>query len=147
MKKCTWCGKEYPDDATVCAMDQQPLQSNIPPVISAPIIPAEPHEETSSTSDMLFRAVACVVAGVVGYWYPLWYVTHRMPQIEDDRSGWIFAWGLLFIIGFAVWATLGLRLLPVIADKRKRLSLITGIVVLCWSPLIFTILGILFMSR
>ena len=25
MKKCTWCGKEYSDDATVCAVDAQPL--------------------------------------------------------------------------------------------------------------------------
>jgi hypothetical protein len=25
MKKCTYCGQEYPDDATVCAIDQQPL--------------------------------------------------------------------------------------------------------------------------
>jgi hypothetical protein len=25
MKKCDYCGKEYPDEATVCAVDQQPL--------------------------------------------------------------------------------------------------------------------------
>ena len=25
MKKCTYCGKEYPDEAEVCAIDQQPL--------------------------------------------------------------------------------------------------------------------------
>jgi hypothetical protein len=26
MKKCTYCGKEYPDDAAVCPTDQQPLE-------------------------------------------------------------------------------------------------------------------------
>jgi hypothetical protein len=25
MKKCSYCGKEYPDDATICAVDQHPL--------------------------------------------------------------------------------------------------------------------------
>jgi len=25
MKKCTWCGKEHPDDATVCVIDAQSL--------------------------------------------------------------------------------------------------------------------------
>lgn len=26
MKKCTWCGKEYPDTETLCPVDRQPLQ-------------------------------------------------------------------------------------------------------------------------
>jgi len=25
MKKCTYCGKEYPDEATVCELDEEPL--------------------------------------------------------------------------------------------------------------------------
>ncbi len=28
VKKCTYCGKEYPDEATVCAVDQQALKSD-----------------------------------------------------------------------------------------------------------------------
>jgi len=28
MKKCTYCGKEYPDEAEVCAIDQEPLESD-----------------------------------------------------------------------------------------------------------------------
>ena len=27
MKKCPWCGKEYPDEVSVCAIDQNPLES------------------------------------------------------------------------------------------------------------------------
>jgi hypothetical protein len=40
MKKCTYCGKEYPDDATACSIDEQPLtfvgppQTKTPPAIS-----------------------------------------------------------------------------------------------------------------
>ena len=30
MKICTYCGKEHPDDATVCSLDQQPLESSTP---------------------------------------------------------------------------------------------------------------------
>ena len=26
MKRCTWCGREHPDDASVCSLDQQPLE-------------------------------------------------------------------------------------------------------------------------
>ena len=30
MKRCTYCGKEYSDDAVVCAIDQEPLDSDQP---------------------------------------------------------------------------------------------------------------------
>ena len=28
MKKCSWCGKEYSDDASICAIDQSQLMSD-----------------------------------------------------------------------------------------------------------------------
>jgi hypothetical protein len=57
MKKCTYCGKEYPDDATVCSVDEQPLtfvgppQTKIPPTIT----PAGKEQESCSpaTGDAL----------------------------------------------------------------------------------------------
>jgi hypothetical protein len=30
MKKCTYCGRKYPDDAKVCAIDQMELESDKP---------------------------------------------------------------------------------------------------------------------
>jgi hypothetical protein len=36
MKQCTYCGKEYPDEAEVCAIDQNPLPSDTPDA-SAPL--------------------------------------------------------------------------------------------------------------
>ena len=36
MKKCSYCGKEYPDDATICIVDQQPLQEVHPPFLNRP---------------------------------------------------------------------------------------------------------------
>lgn len=29
MKKCSYCGKEYPDDTVVCAVDQNPLTAGV----------------------------------------------------------------------------------------------------------------------
>ena len=37
MKKCTYCGKMYPDEAKVCLLDQEPLESAAP----APSAPPE----------------------------------------------------------------------------------------------------------
>jgi uncharacterized RDD family membrane protein YckC len=34
MKKCTYCGKEYPDDATLCAIDMNPLTGGSEKVLS-----------------------------------------------------------------------------------------------------------------
>lgn len=45
MKKCPYCGKEYPDDATVCAIDQEPLQSDTPPAAQTSEDPKPDSEE------------------------------------------------------------------------------------------------------
>src|SRR2546423_15140360 len=40
MKKCTWCGKEYPNSAEYCSIDAYPLESEEPePVVPAPAPP------------------------------------------------------------------------------------------------------------
>lgn len=41
MKKCTYCGKEYPDEATVCTVDQRPLADANPAAAPAPKRAAE----------------------------------------------------------------------------------------------------------
>jgi len=58
MKKCTYCGKEHPDEATACSIDQQPLVSSDP-------AQAEEVQETdqsappSGTGFIDFRCPAC----------------------------------------------------------------------------------------
>jgi hypothetical protein len=108
---------------------------NVPPIIPL----AEDVNKFRSISEILFRVIACITAGIVGYWFPQWYLTQRIPQDVNDRGGFGLVWGLGFIIGFATWATESLRLKPVIADKRKRLAAVAAILFLCWSSVIFTV--------
>ena len=43
MKKCTYCGDEYPDEATTCPTDGQPLTPLTPqPLAAAPPAPQRP---------------------------------------------------------------------------------------------------------
>jgi membrane protease YdiL (CAAX protease family) len=44
MKRCPYCGAEYPDDASVCSIDRQPLPENVPqpPPASEQIIDPAP---------------------------------------------------------------------------------------------------------
>jgi hypothetical protein len=41
MKKCPYCGKEYPDDAEVCAVDQSPLTETAPALSPSPPPPPD----------------------------------------------------------------------------------------------------------
>jgi hypothetical protein len=39
MKQCTYCGKEYPDEASVCAIDGEPLRDVTPQLPIPPALP------------------------------------------------------------------------------------------------------------
>lgn len=58
MKKCTYCGKEYPDNATECAIDSSPLVPVIPP-----IPPTNPSHQT--TEKQTGQAIASLVLGIL----------------------------------------------------------------------------------
>jgi hypothetical protein len=56
MKKCPWCGQEYADEVSVCAVDQNPLQSSnpAPPAKAskeAQIASAEPSDPRNSQDE------------------------------------------------------------------------------------------------
>lgn len=53
MKKCTYCGKEYPDNASVCAIDQEPLESDSPPAGEASTAATANGEEVVNTEETL----------------------------------------------------------------------------------------------
>ena len=39
MKQCTYCGKEYPEEASACAIDGEPLQEVMRPIPVPPALP------------------------------------------------------------------------------------------------------------
>lgn len=51
MKQCTYCGREYPDDATLCSIDQQPLKEVIPPLLTRPAPAPLPSSDTQRIID------------------------------------------------------------------------------------------------
>lgn len=48
MKKCTYCGKEYPEEAVVCTIDQEPLESDSPAPEPTPASDPEPVDENTN---------------------------------------------------------------------------------------------------
>lgn len=48
MKRCSYCGAEYPDEVSVCVIDKQPLQE-----IGSLILPAPPPADKPEASDLL----------------------------------------------------------------------------------------------
>jgi sterol desaturase/sphingolipid hydroxylase (fatty acid hydroxylase superfamily) len=61
MKQCAWCGKEYPDDASVCAIDGQPLAARKSPEATA----AEQQESKPWPRQVIIPAVLWLVANIL----------------------------------------------------------------------------------
>jgi uncharacterized RDD family membrane protein YckC len=62
MKQCTYCGKEYPDEAEVCAIDQNPLPSDTPDTPAPRVQP----QDKSPSAGFGIRAVARIVDVIYG---------------------------------------------------------------------------------
>jgi hypothetical protein len=58
MKKCSWCGKDYPNEATICAVDGYDLTEVTPP---APPLP----EEAATVQQCSTVVRATIVSGAI----------------------------------------------------------------------------------
>ena len=65
MKKCAVCGREYPDSATVCAADGQPLQQVTSPAPAAYPSPPSPYYRPRKTLAYIAPLRAGIVLGVM----------------------------------------------------------------------------------
>lgn len=111
MKRCAWCGSQYPDTVEQCPVDAQPLTGGEqPPVIPDPafgqltVPPAIPIEETPIVSGFprlrlsdrqlrMFEVVLlCVVAfaGSILYSASFFLGLRSVPEMQANRS-WTFA--------------------------------------------------------
>jgi hypothetical protein len=98
MKKCTYCGKEYANEATSCAVDQQPLMrvdspgSNQPQPEAAPV--ANSYEKVTAIEtanhNMLVGGLWCG-GGLL--------VTALSYAGSSNGGGYVFAWGAIIFGG------------------------------------------------
>lgn len=105
MKKCSYCGKEYPDDAEVCLIDEQPLSDGetmtpvaeevAVPSLSAPQAPVLPGlvltDRQMETLEVVLVCVIAFGASILSSAYIFWGGAY------DQKSG-----------GF-IWVTYSLR--------------------------------------
>jgi hypothetical protein len=96
MKNCTYCGKEYPDEATVCVFDDEPLgKMGANGVVEAPA-PIEPVSNTSARDEanrnMLVGGILCG-GGIL--------VTAMTMAASSGPGGgpYIVAWGAILFGG------------------------------------------------
>lgn len=66
MKRCPYCGKEYSDEYSACAIDESPLES-------CDSKPSKPHEAVATSKAMtqhtktVWMSVACLIASIGFY--------------------------------------------------------------------------------
>ena len=68
MKKCTYCGKEYPDEAASCALDGQPLTS-IDSQPSPQLQKHSPQVQTSQPKVIVWFKAYCGLIGLIFFCY------------------------------------------------------------------------------
>ena len=62
MKKCPYCGVEYPDDAEICAADQTPLERTVEPVAPQPAKPKQSEYDFVPLAEKDYRSTWVTLA-------------------------------------------------------------------------------------
>ena len=110
MKTCPYCGKEYPDDAIVCKLDQQPLVFSKPNPSTHLSNPPKKHQPITA-SRILSIVGFTVLAGLCGFALPylvVGYTANHTLKTLDDKIDYIIKGMPIFIIGGIVGAIVGL---------------------------------------
>jgi membrane protease YdiL (CAAX protease family) len=101
MKKCTYCGKEYPNDVAVCLIDEQPLSgAESPPLIlkelSAGILPPQPVRQSRPLvlTDRQMETVEVVLVCIIAFGASLLTSTYVYFGGDLDHKYGSFAWGI-----------------------------------------------------
>lgn len=77
MRKCVYCGNEYPDEIAVCTIDQEPLKSESPPPSEEKVgggclrwgVLGVGRQNVSGTKATIMIAATCLMAVVVTWLY------------------------------------------------------------------------------
>src|SRR5262249_11401009 len=99
MRKCTYCGREYPDGALRCLVDEQPLTGGEPPPplsTDAPSIENVQPAVVASAAQTLAgaerreRIIEVVILCTVAFGGSILVSTYRLfnPYTDSSRSSW-----------------------------------------------------------
>ena len=128
MKTCTYCGKEYPDEASVCTIDQQPLQSEpLQSVITTP--PALIEAQKQSTLGIASFGISIAV-GVLMFTMFIIGSLQNAGRIERGQTypgQTIIGLVVIFLLAVDV-VGVGLGIAALCQSGRKRLLGILGLV-------------------
>jgi len=108
MKKCTYCGKEYEDDATICLIDHEPLTSApSPPPSSSDTFDAMP--ESSTAARLILGSIVLMGMAVLSF---LWCLN----TMRSERV--LYVDGLFASLGLFAGSIYGLyRIFTVVSSK------------------------------
>jgi hypothetical protein len=138
MKKCSYCGAEYSDDAVVCAIDHTPLNS-------LPL--EEKHSGLGIASFGISVAVGCLMVVMMGVAAVL--SAHRIPGSPTYPGQTLVGLAIIFLAAADVVAV-GLGIAALCQTGRKRLFGILGLV-FSGSTILGTIglmiIGLIYMSK
>ena len=90
MKTCPYCGKEYPDDAGVCVLDQSPLTPAKPKPAAEPAIESSPTPAARppmTAGYFFYAAIFAVLSGICGVgltWLIVAISANFMPRNRGD---------------------------------------------------------------
>jgi len=155
MKKCTYCGKEYPDEATVCTVDQQSLTADgSPAAISRP--PVKPAVMVKLRSLHLY--LGCIFApmllffAISGIWQTLGisghlltvlstiHTSHKLKAGPSLATPLLRLFNIVMAVAFIVTTILGIVMALNYGRRRSAFyCLALGVAV----PLLLVLIGLL----
>jgi hypothetical protein len=145
MKQCTYCGKEYPDEASICAIDAQPLRDVVPPLPASPPSPVSEKQQIIDAEHIkLLSVFHFVVAGLallgivflIFHYFimssvfsnpDIWKSQNNAPPLPKNFLK-VFVWFYIFF-GFIFGAACFLNLLSGIflhQRKHRIFSIVVG---------------------
>jgi hypothetical protein len=144
MKRCTYCGREYPDDIQICPIDQQPVREPAPaapvfsplPVTDKERIINEEHLRLLSIFHFVLAGLSVLAIGFLLLHFlimstvfsnpEMWKHSHSGPPPRQIMA--LFIWFYLFFGGMlTVFATLNfLSGLFLHQRKHRVFSLVVG---------------------
>jgi hypothetical protein len=145
MKTCTYCGREHPDDATVCSIDGQPLRSTLP-VYSTP---------ATVQTESVFGIISFGIAVGVGVLMLVTFLaagilnSGRLQRGRQYPGQELIGLAVIFLLA-ADLAAIGLGIAAVCQPGRKKLLGTLGLVISSGTVLgsvALVVIGLIYASR